>query len=115
MPPRMECDFTTWVTNCSPAGGFLIVRAPFLLGTTPSSSPLRPSRGNRFCRHFTWEGGRATIHPFPGILLALRPPSAVLYRTPGWKDTTTRAVICELDTSSLLSLPTGEQYVVLSL
>ena len=62
----MECDFTTWVTNCSPAGrGFLDCTGPFLLGASSSSSPLRPSRGNRFCRHFTWEGGRATIHPFP--------------------------------------------------
>ena len=65
MPPRtpspmdgwMECDFTTWVTNCSlPGRGFLDCTGPFLLGATPSSSPLRPPRGNRIRRHFTWEG-----------------------------------------------------------
>ena len=114
----MECDFTTWVTNCSPAGrGFLDRTGPFLSQATPSSSPLRSSRGNRICRHFTWEGGRvreeggrATIHPFPPRNFA-RPPASLRSSLPtprveGHDDTRCYLRIGHLLASSLL---TGEQ------
>ena len=107
----MECDFTTWVTNCSPAAGFLIVWAPFLSDISvlvPVASPLGetdfagilPGR----------EGVQRSTPSLPGILLARRPPSAVLYRTPnrveGHDDTRCYLRIGHLLASSLL---TGEQ------
>ena len=107
----MECDFTTWVTNCSPAGrGFLDCTGPFLLGASSSSSPLRPSRGNRFCRHFTWEGeregGRACNDPpLPSQEFcspASLPPQFFTGLRTGWKDTTTRT-LCYLRDRHLLA------------